>query len=100
MYRRSGCYHEDHPQGLGPSSGSGQFADRLPFTEDGNGPAGKVLERGSIVNTEVAVDRRQQILGRQWPFLRMLPARVRGPDDLPHRETAAGDEGAVRVGPV
>ena len=79
---------------------SNHFLDRLPFIEDGDGPAGVVLERQVRVDAEHVIDRGQHVGRQQRPLHRMLGLGVGGADHLPAAQAAAGQQHRDGVAPV
>src|SRR3954454_17191514 len=77
-----------------------QLADGLAFWQDGDRPAGEVLELMAVVDAEVPVGGRQQVLGGERPLLGILALAVGGADDLAGAQAAAGQQRRHGVGPV
>src|SRR5262245_10416194 len=80
--------------------GSHQFRDRVALLQDGDRPAGAVVEFVAGVDSEALVDRRQQAVAVHRPVARLLAARVGAADDLAHLQPAARQENAHRPRPV
>src|SRR4051812_46614658 len=83
-------------------SGTGdQLGDGPPVVDDRERPAESVGDGGTlVVDAQVAVDRRQEVVGADAAVGHLLAAAVGGPDDLAGVEAAAGPDHRVGQRPV
>ena len=68
--------------------------------DDADGAAGGVLVVRVERDAERVVDRGQQVLGRDGPFLHVAAARLAGADDPAPLDAAAAEQDGEAVGPV
>ncbi len=67
--------------------------NRAAVTQDWNWTTSEVREGVLMVNLQVAINRRQQVLWLEWTLGRVFRFRSRCPDDLPPTNSATRNQG-------
>ena len=85
---------------LVPFRSSDDFTDRLAVVKKGHRPSSAIGDGGRGVNTEVVVERREDILKGNGSVLDVGGLLVRRADDLAGPHAAAGQQGEIDRRPV